>query len=355
MSPNWLQTDGPGYHSEVYSEPPNKPVLYDPEMQQHATDPDSSLASTVLREHWGIHEHVEKTDLGVSRKNWCVGQSYWLSQAELRGLRPLLRESDYLQHLHQFLRSENFSIEIPEIVPDQRGQLVVDHSGWAWRLTRHLAGIHPDSHDPQIYRPMIEGLARFHQALLRFSPRSSGAIPMGICLKTRELIQRFQTMSWGPFTGDPDERELLERTCSWLHHRLDHFESLPRQLTHGDWTPRNVLFDSVAPMGRLSAVLDFESTGIDPIHVDISHTCSTLLMWSGLDLVGTRIRDVVSYYEHLTRTQIEFTDILTAMLAHWFCHYWGWRDRLETSVQYHEVTKRLCLRIRLVLQFIESS
>ena len=162
-------------------------------------------------------------------------------------------------------------------------------------------------------------------------------------------------MSWSPLTGDPDEQELLERTCSWLLHRLDRFESLPRQLIHGDWTPRNVLFDPITPVGRLAAVLDFESTAIDPVHVDLSHTCSTLLMWSGLDQVEARIQEVVSYYGQLTQTQIEFTDILTAMLAHWFCHYWSWRERLETSTQHHEVTNRLSLRIRSVLQFLEDS
>lgn len=231
----------------------------------------------------------------------------------------------------------------------------MNKSGWAWRLTRHLAGVHPDSHDPQIYSPLIEGLTRFHQALWLFSQQSSETIPMGVCLKARRLVQRFRTMSWRPFTGDQDEKELLERASRWLLPRLDHFESLPRQLTHGDWTPRNVLFDSVTPVGCVAAVLDFESTAIDPIHVDLSHACSTLLMWSGLDRVGDRIKEVVACYERLARTRVELTDIHTAMLAHWFCHYWNWRDRLETSAQSHEVIKRLSLRIRLVLQFLEGS
>ena len=324
-------------------------------MEQNGIDPDTSLASRVPQEQWGIHEHVEKTDLGVSREIWRVGQSYWLSQCELERLEPFVRESDHLQRLHQFLRNKKFSIEAPEIVPDQRGQLVVNKCGWAWRLTHHLAGFHPDSHDPQIYLPLIEGLTRFHQALRLFSQQSSGTIPMGVCLKARQFVQRFQTMSWRPFTGDQDEKELLERASRWLLPRLDHFESLPRQLTHGDWTSRNVLFDSVTPVGCLAAVLDFESTAIDPIHVDLSHTCSMLLMWSGLDRVGARIQEVVACYERLTRTRVELTDIHTAMLAHWFCHYWNWRDRLETSAQSHEVIKRLSLRIRLVLQFLEGS
>jgi Ser/Thr protein kinase RdoA (MazF antagonist) len=320
-------------------------------MQQDGIDPDISLASRVLREQWGIYEHLEKTDLGVSREAWRVGQSYWLSQCELERLEPFVRESDHLQRLHHFLRNEKISIEVPEIVPDQRGQLVVNKSGWAWRLTHHLAGVHPDSHDPQIYSPLVGGLTRFHQALRLFSQQSSG-IPMGVCLKAQRFVQRFQTMSWRPFTGDQDEKELLERASRWLLPRLDHFESLPRQLTHGDWTPGNVLFDS--PVGRLSAVLDFESISIDPIHVDLSHTCSTLLMWSGLDRVGARIEEVIACYERLTTTRVELADIHTAMLAHWFCHYWNWRERLETRAQSHEVTKRLSLRIRVVLQFLEG-
>ena len=214
-------------------------------------------------------------------------------------------------------------------------------SGWAWRLTRHLVGTHPDSRDPKIYVPLIEGLSRFHKALRLFSQQDSVAIPAGVCLKTRQLINRFQNTRRSPFTCDQDEQELLERASHRLLPRLDRFESLPRQIIHGDWTPRNVLFDSIAPVGNLTGVLDFESTAIDPIHVDLAHTCSTLLMWSGLDQVEARIQDVVSYYEQLTQTQIEFADILTAMLAHWFCHYWAWRDRLQNSTQDHEVTKRL--------------
>jgi Ser/Thr protein kinase RdoA (MazF antagonist) len=324
-------------------------------MEQNGIDHETSLASRVLREHWGINEHVERTDLGVSRETWRVGQSYWLSQCELERLEPFVRECDHLQRLHQFLRNEKFSIEVPEIVPDRRGQLVVNKSGWAWRLTRHLAGVHPDSHDPQIYSPLVEGLTRFHQALRLFSQQSSETIPMGVCLKARQFVQRFETRSWRPFTGDQDEKELLERASRWILPRLDHLESLPRQLTHGDWTPGNVLFDSVTPVGSLVAVLDFESTAIDPIHVDLSHTCSTLLMWSGLDRVGASIQEVVECYERVTETRVEITDIHTAMLAHWFCHYWNWRDRLETSAQSHEVIKRLSLRIRLVLQFVEGS
>ena len=85
-------------------------------MEQNRVDPETSLASRILQEQWGIHEHVEKTDLGVSRKTWRVGQGYWLSQAALGRLEPFVRESEFLRHLHQFLRSESFSIEVPEIV-----------------------------------------------------------------------------------------------------------------------------------------------------------------------------------------------------------------------------------------------
>lgn len=331
------------------------PLAYHLQVRRSKADADIQLPSEILQEHWHVHEPVEKTDLGVSRKTWRVGQRYWLSQGEIEHLEPFVRESESLQRLHQFLRRERFSIEVPEIVLARGGQLVVAESGWTWRLTRHLAGTHPDSRDPKIYPPLIEGLSRFHEALRRFSHQDSGAIPAGVCIKTRQLIQRFQSTRWSPFTSDEDEQELLERASQRLLPRLDRFESLPRQVIHGDWTPRNVLFDSIAPVGNLTGVLDFESTAFDPIHVDLSHTCSTLLMWSGLDNTGTRIPEAVACYERLTGTPVELNDLHTAMLAHWFCHYWNWRDRLESGAKDHEVTKRLCLRLRLVLRFLEDS
>ena len=140
-----------------------------------------------------------------------------------------------------------------------------------------------------------------------------------------------------------------------LQHHLSRFELLPRQLVHGDWTPRNVLFNYSDGAAHVSAVLDFEAMAIDPVHVDLSNTCSTLLIWSGLDRVGDRINEVLTTYEEMGGVRVELSDVHTAMLAHWLCHYWGWRDRLELGEFGQDVKERLCLRIESVLDYLGGS
>jgi Ser/Thr protein kinase RdoA (MazF antagonist) len=158
-----------------------------------------------------------------------------------------------------------------------------------------------------------------------------------------------------PFTKYAEERDLLVRAGDWLLPRLREFESLPRQLIHGDWTPRNVLFSSTGDGVRLSAVLDFEAMAFDPVHVDVASTCSTLLMWSGLDCIDERIGRVLSIYEELSGHRLERRHVFTAMLAHWLCHYWSWRDRLKNGGLGQEVRERLCLRILSALDYVGNS
>jgi Ser/Thr protein kinase RdoA (MazF antagonist) len=118
---------------------------------------------------------------------------------------------------------------------------------------------------------------------------SSGAITFmaadvaqGINTKTRQSIEQLNLTTFVPFTGYAKEEEVLIQAAEWLLPRLAHFEGLPKQLVHGDWTPQNVLFGFRDHKALLTGVLDFEETGIDPVHVDIANVCSTLLMWSGL-------------------------------------------------------------------------
>jgi hypothetical protein len=92
----------------------------------------------------------------------------------------------------------------------------------------------------------------------------------------------------------------------------------------------------------------------DPVHVDLANTCSTLLIWSGLDRVEERIGNLLSTYERYDDIRLEREDVHTAMLAHWLCHYWNWRDRLEHGGFGQDVKERLCLRIASVLDYLRS-
>lgn len=315
----------------------------------------SRLAAGVLAKYWRMREPIVRTDLGVSRVTWRVGQQNWLSQSEAKRYAELSSQAQLIGRLRHFLEVQRLSISVPEVTASLSGQLVVEDGGYAWCLTRHLHGFHPDSSDPKIYPVLVEGLARFHHELRLFSDGQSPELPGGICVETRKCIARMDIANFVPFTKHAGEEELLVRAGDWLLPRLQEFENLPRQLTHGDWTPRNVLFASSGDGVRLSAVLDFEAMAFDPVHVDVANTCSTLLMWSGLDSLDERIDTVLSAYEELSGHRLEREPVFTAMLAHWLCHYWNWRDRLESGGFGQQVKERLCLRIASVLDYVRRS
>jgi hypothetical protein len=75
-------------------------------------------------------------------------------------------------------------------------------------------------------------------------------------------------------------------------------------------------------------------------------------MWSGLDRPGERMRDVLKAYENVSGRTLEREDIHIAMLSHWLCHYWNWRERLQNGGLGQQVKDRLCLRIASVLEFV---
>jgi Ser/Thr protein kinase RdoA (MazF antagonist) len=314
----------------------------------------ANLVAKVLAKHWRISEPATRTHLGVSRATWRIGPLYWLSQAEQTRSAELFQQANLLFGLDHYLKSEDSSISVPEIVPSDCKSLVVVDGGYVWGLTRNLGGSHADVAAPGMYPVLTEGLACFHHALRTFSERQPTHAPDGICVRARQNIERLSPETFVAFTSYPHEKEVLQQASAWLLPRLDRFELLPRQLVHGDWTPRNVLFDRADQPIRLTAVLDFEAMSWDSVHVDLANTCSTLLMWSGLDRLEERIANVLDTYERAAGVHLEREDIHTAMLAHWLCHYWSWRDRLQHGEFGREVKERLCLRISSVLSYVSK-
>ena len=323
-------------------------------MESSADGHDSSLAAGVLAKHWHICEPIDHTELGVSRVTWRVGQRYWLSQSEERRSAELTRQAKLMESLRCFLEDEHLSISVPEVIPGLNGHLVVEDSGYGWCVARHLHGFHPDSGDLTIYPALAEGLARFHREVRLFSDRERADLSEGICVNARKSIARMDAAHFVPFTKYAEEQELLMRAGDWLQPRLQKFERLPRQLIHGDWTPRNVLFAASGDHVYLKAVLDFEAIALDPVHVDVASICSTLLMWSGLDGIDEPIDSLLKTYENLSDRPLERDHVFTAMVAHWLCHYWSWRDRLEDGGFGQEVKDRLCLRIAGVLDYVSG-
>lgn len=314
----------------------------------------ANLVVDVLSRHWRIKVSAIRTRFGVSRATWRVGQFYWLAQAEHVRFTDLSRQAKLLTPLNQYLKTERIPLSIPEIIASQAGDVLVDAAGYVWCLTHHLPCFHPAVDDAGVYPALTEGLARFHRIVRAFLNSESLDVPDDICVRTRQTIDRLTSEAFVAFTSDPREKHILQSAAAWLLPGLDSLERLPRQIVHGDWTSRNVLSQRDDREMHLTGVLDFEAMAWDPACVDVANTCSTLLMWSGLDRLEERIEGVVKTYEHSGGVDFEREDIHIAMLAHWFCHYSNWRDRVQRGEFGHEVKDRLCFRISSVLSYLAN-
>lgn len=273
--------------------------------------------------------------MGVSRATWKVAQGFWLTRCGPERGEAFRRECALLQALADTARADpGLLLIVPSLIPARSGDLVSLHSGFLWRLTRHIEGLHPSPNDPATYDLMLNAVLRLHQAFDSISNQRPTC--PDIVSRVRDRLS--------PFT--PQEPDILHVAAHWLKPRLDRLSALPPRIVHGDWTPLNVL---IGRDGR-AGILDFEACGRGPAVLDLANMCSTLLMWSGLDNISGRIAALVSSFEERTGVPIGLDIVHVAMLTHWFGHYFDWRER-EPADENTEVVRRLLGRIETVFHF----
>jgi hypothetical protein len=139
------------------SNPPARPREVDTGLMQ--------LSSVVLTDLWGIHSAVERTTLGVSRTTWRVAKGFWLSRCGNERGEAFRRECNFLQALAETAKANpRLMLIVPSLIPTKSGDVVSVHSGFLWRLTRHIDGLHPSPNDPVTYDLMLNVVLRLHKA-----------------------------------------------------------------------------------------------------------------------------------------------------------------------------------------------
>jgi Ser/Thr protein kinase RdoA (MazF antagonist) len=293
--------------------------------------PSDYTAAAVLRQFWGITAVPEHVSAGVSRDNWRIGEAFWLSYSEASERARFLREAELLRALPFRLKSLGAAWTVPEIVPTMENESIATSEQGFWRITRHVPGQEPDPRHSGTYPALAAMLAEVHKALGSL-PQSLVVCERGIVEKGRDLVHTYCTSSFSCVTQDPRERFLVQTLCEWLGLRLSILEAEPRQLTHGDWIPRNL---KVSADGW--AVLDWEFCRLDPVVMDLAQSCCTLLMWSGLNRVADRIDELVHRYAELTGHEVSMESVPTAMVLYWLNNYDHWRGRQARIGRYGHV------------------
>src|SRR5262245_60950916 len=298
------------------------------------THPLDSAAAEVLHHSWGITRGATRIPIGTSRDTWSIDDEFWLSHADRAEGTPFRREAELLHGLPVEIARCGAAWRVPELVPTVDGRTIAVSADGVWRLTRRLAGDHPDPHDPVTYAALSSMLAELHAVLGTLST-ALRVRERGIVERAPELVGRYATRSFVPATGDAREGFAVRTTAEWLAPRVQELAGQPRQLTHGDWIPSNLRI-TAAGWG----VLDWEFCRVDPVIMDLAQSCCTLLIWSGLDAVTDRIEDLVQRYSVHSGQVLSPECVRVAMMLYWLHNYHHWRKRHETAGRYEDYLAR---------------
>jgi Ser/Thr protein kinase RdoA (MazF antagonist) len=309
------------------------------------SSPHDEAAAEVLRRAWGIGERPEVVAGGASRATWRVG-GWWLTLAADAERDVLRRETELLRRLEAEIARRRVEWRVPAIVPTPEGADLVASSHGIWRLTAGLPGGPPYPLLPETYDRMAGLLARVHR-LLSALPTVAAVQPAGVVERAPSLLAASLSEDFAPATDDPGERDAVAAVARWLGPRAGGLERLPRQLTHGDWAPANLV-----DAGERWGVVDWEMSRVDPVAMDLAQACSTLLMWSGLDEIARRVDALVARYAAESRTPVTADEIRAAMALHWLGNYWHLRERREGGADLSAALARQPSRLRAVGAFV---
>jgi Ser/Thr protein kinase RdoA (MazF antagonist) len=282
----------------------------------------------------------------TSRHTWTIDGEFWLSHADVDEATPFQREAELLRALPGEIDRCGAAWGVPDIVLADDGRTTAVSADGVWRVTRHLAGDHPEPRDPATYRVLPSMLAELHAVLESSSP-ARRVREEGIVERAAGLLALYGTRSFAPVTGDPLETFAVRTTADWLATRVHELAAQPRQLTHGDWIPTNVKIGATG-----WGVLDWEFCRVDPVVMDLAQSCCTLLIWSGLDRVEDRIDELVRRYSVDSGKTLSPESVRAAMMLYWLHNYHHWRERHEAVGRYENVLARQPGRLLAVGKFV---
>jgi aminoglycoside phosphotransferase (APT) family kinase protein len=308
--------------------------------------PPDSVAAAVLCDHWGIAVAPERAAPGASRNTWRVAGTFWLSHSDATEEASFRREGQLLQILPVTLAARKAPWRVPGVVSTVSGETVAVTRDGVWRLAEHLPGEEPDMREAVTYVALARMLAELH-AVLELVPHSLKVRESGAVERAQAFVAAYERSSFCPATEDAREVLAVGAIVDWLAPRIGELASLPRQLTHGDWTPPNI---KTTAQGW--GVIDWEFSRVDPAVMDLAQSCSTILMWSGLSGPAEHISTLVEAYRAHSGREVSIESVRTAMAVYWLQNYGHWRGRQEMVGGFEDVLARQPGRLHAIAEFV---
>ena len=86
--------------------------------------------------------------------------------------------------------------------------------------------------------------------------------------------------------------------------------------------------------------------------MDLAQSCSTILMWSGLNDPAEHVSKLVDTYRTHSGRAISVESVRTATAVYWLQNYDHWRSRQETIAGFEDVLARQPGRLVTIAEFV---
>lgn len=186
----------------------------------------------------------------------------------------------YVHEVLGALSTHALSFHVPTPMHTRTGEywhmLDDGYRNWLMTLTPWYAGEHPDADEVSVATLAGSALAELLNALAHVQTTSTAPTPYAQLQRIHPyVIDPVAALRAAPLEM-PVIQQVIEIVITLQQQLPELYESLPQQIIHGDFTPRNILVHDQ----KINAVLDFELCRHDVRALDIA---VALLAWGGFD------------------------------------------------------------------------
>jgi len=303
----------------------------------------------LLLKGWGIKDQIVKTEVGLNKSTWKVGNLYWLSSYPKEALNRLVNECHLYTLLEEFFENDGIELSIPSTIKTLDNKQYYSEGDFLFRVSKHVNGIKPDVKDQGLYQVLAEGLGKLHLALKRV-PVTSISSPISIVEDTKKNLILFRNSPKDMFNSY-NEYHLLKSVGLIIEKHITQMTSLEVQAIHGDFSHPNLCVNQNSLVG----VLDFEFYGVDPPIMDLATIGLTLILRSDHLKHDEILLIMIKTYNEITGSRIDLQLLVAAMFMRKYDSYCYHKDQYLSGNGSSDVLKRQINQLNTLLKKYNKS
>jgi homoserine kinase type II len=217
-----------------------------------------------------------------------------------------------------WLDKQDLSFAVPAPIKTTDGRTLDQDTNGHYALMPLLQGHRPGHQNPHQIEALGAALGELHTVLNTYptTPRPH-AVLFNDLGNIHPLVPNPETLT--PQDVGWPQTTLAETHCAWLREEIaslntflrETYNTLPKQVIHGDMAPSNTLYHN----NQISAVLDFEFTGPDVRIIDIASGLKfSMRIWENDDPLEIGAHFFRGYQSKVKLTEIERASLIDIMI-----------------------------------------